>query len=177
MTDIASVAVRNKDGNLGTLWEPNPGEVVFTGDLSVSADVEERILSLVETTNELGLQPAEAFSIIGDLAQKFDSSVVLENQTLVAAATPTDTPDYEEKSPYTITADDNNNVLGLIWIDPDGNVSVRENGDWDVPTPDDTRFYDNSFYFVNENAVQLYDRLVQDGNTPVLDDFDEVSVD
>ena len=165
------VELFNARGPVGLFWSDGT-HLSFASVESESTALVDHLTSLVETANTFDADPGTLFSIVFDRARKFDPSLRID-AGLTAAAAPDF--DYVEKSPYSLTLDDNDNVLGLVWND-EGEITVREDGEWMTPLEDDARFYNNQFHFVTEDAVNLFDRLVQEGSPLTSDAFKEVYV-
>lgn len=169
MSDLTHVF--NGDGAVGALWTED-GQLHFA-PTHLDDATSQHLASLVETANDMKAPADLAQPAILDRLRFVDPSVYTQN-SLVAAVTP-DTFEYTEKSPYTVTFNDDREVIGLVYNDQ-GQITVREDGQWVEPLDDDPRFYGNEFHFVTENAVELFDRLVQDEQPLLPAAFKEVYV-
>jgi hypothetical protein len=169
LTDLTHVF--DHTGPIGVLWSDDNN--VYFAAVAENTPAASRLSSLVELVNQMKAPADIAQNAVLEQARKHDPSIYVQT-SLVAAASPEDYT-YVEKSPYSITVDENDNVLGLAFIDGD-QVTVREDGEWVYPDPDNAGFYENEFHFVSEEAVELFDRLVQGENPPTADDFDGVYV-
>jgi hypothetical protein len=162
----------NQFGYIGLLWHEN-GKLHFAPTETQEVNAADYLERLVQFANQYNADPETTTGIVLDRARTHDASIYTQ-QSLVASLDP-EAFEYIEKSPYTLTFDEDDTPIGLVFTD-NGQVSVREDGEWVEPLPEDPRFYGNEFHFVTENAVELFDRLVQEDSPLTSDAFSEVYV-
>jgi hypothetical protein len=169
MSDLTHVF--NSTGPIGALWAED--NRLFFAPVDLEEPTTKHLASLVETSNDMRAPADLAQPVVLDRLRYVDPSVY--SQTSIVASVDPETFEYVEKSPYTLTFDDDDTPIGLVFTD-NGQVSVREDGEWVELLPEDPRFYGNEFHFVTENAVDLFDRLVQEDSPLTSDAFSEVYV-
>lgn len=180
----------NEQGSVGVLWQDN-GDYGFADSATPeNSELVSQIRQRQEILNETSLSSEVKYGVLFDYINSQHNCLSIrssgdsnEMHALIAAATPKryssqDLYDLlQPTSAYSITYDDDSReVLGLVW-DDNGEVYVRENGEWVVPVEEDERIYGGSLRYVSDKATELFDKLVQDENTPTLESFKEVSLD
>lgn len=188
MTSVWAEIINDR-GSVGILWNDN-GDFGFSANpTDNNKELVKKIIERQEILNETSLEAATKYAVLFDYIHDDQSCLSIlsqgdteEMQALIAAATPKQYSQQElsgllqPSGNYSITYDDETKeVLGLVW-DDNGEVFVRESGEWVVPNDEDERIYGGSLHYVSEDATELFDKLVEDKNAPTLESFKEVSL-
>jgi hypothetical protein len=179
----------NTHGSVGILWQAEEDFGFSPNPTEENEDLVKSIKQRQDILNETSLSSDVRYEVLFDYINTEHNCLSIvsigdsqELHAFVAAATPKQYSQAELSGllqpvgEYSVTYDDETKeVLGLVW-DDNGEVFVRENGEWVSPTDEDERIYGGSLHYVSEDATELFDKLVQDKNAPTLESFKEVSL-